>query len=141
MKKLAFIFITLTFLPLMSLAETVSPGSSEQCSRLVKECFAAEGNEQTNCFFSSSTHPFCEGTEIGKLSYKRWSLSPDSPALQQGAPSLLGPQMLDNACVANCDSALVAAMIEGPISRNQIEISRACYDKCVSSEQEKLPTP
>lgn len=139
----AFSLLTFTALPLTVLAqEQIAPVvPNAQCGQLVKECFATNKAEQTDCFFSASTHPFCQGTDLGQLVHERWVLSPDSHAKQAGTLSLLGPQIVDQSCVSNCDSEFVGALISGAPTAIQIEKSRSCYNSCSKAEVQPMPLP
>jgi hypothetical protein len=54
-----------------------SDKESVQCISLIRECFSYHGFNRSNCFFTSATHPFCQGSELGSLAYRRWVLSPN----------------------------------------------------------------
>ncbi|MCB0332870.1 MAG: hypothetical protein KDD55_05175 [Bdellovibrionales bacterium] len=86
--------------------------ASPQCAQLVKECFANEGTDRSNCLFSAAKHPFCEGTALGKLTYRRWMMSPVRPAGEETAPGFLGPQLVDQNCLTNFDNTLLSKLIQ-----------------------------
>jgi hypothetical protein len=46
-----------------------------KCASLMKECLISDENLRTNCLFAVSKHPFCEGSSLGTLTYRRWQLS------------------------------------------------------------------
>ena len=106
------------------------PGTFKQCAQLVKECFAQNGIERSNCWYASAHHPFCDGSKLGALIDKRWAL--DSSSIDEGhdSPSLLGPQFVDQACVANCDNVFLGTLINGDESAAHIRQIDSCFDSC-----------
>ena len=86
--SLKIYYETLAFalvLPLQLLAahndsQVTQSGEKEsvQCVSLMRECFSYHGYNRSNCFFTTATHPFCDGSELGSLAYRRWVLSPGS---------------------------------------------------------------
>ncbi len=126
MKNISVLFVTTLLLASSAFAIN---GSDLQCSYLIKECFAYKENAQrNNCFFSAGKHAFCEGTQLGKLSISRWSLS--SGSTPQGAPALLGASVVDQQCLANCDNQWLGKLINGSIKNSDNKNIELCYEGC-----------
>ncbi|MCB0352929.1 MAG: hypothetical protein KDD64_05365 [Bdellovibrionales bacterium] len=89
-----------------------TPEPTKQCAQLVKDCFSAEDKDRSNCFFSASRHPFCEGTSLGKVTYQRWIMSPYHTGIDQDAPGFLGPRLVDKECLANFDSQFMGKLLD-----------------------------
>ncbi len=104
----------------------------KQCAELLKECFARTGFERSNCLFSSSKHPFCEGTQLGALGWKRFQMSSTRPAGMESQPGIMGPQLIDQQCIAQFDNQLLASLIEGSYSESALEGFDAKLSECVS---------
>lgn len=111
-----------------------------QCAELVKECFGYQQTERTNCFFSASTHPFCEGTELGKLTQKRWSMSPIKLP-NQDVPGFLGPQLVDGECISGFDNKWFSQMVDGALSSEQLTQLDTTLDACKKKDAPSLPRP
>ena len=101
--------ISVLFISSTALADkTIKAAPQEpiaQCATLVEACFAQSGIDQTNCFYSSAKHPFCEGTTLGKLTYKRWAMSPMKFPGNEEPPAFLGEQLVDADCISNFDTS------------------------------------
>ena len=110
--------------------------TASQCPGLVKECFQKKGVAQANCFYSSWTHPFCEGAELGKVIQKRWSLSTDVPVSEE-ALGLMGPALTDRKCVENCDNQWYADILQDKIASPDIEGANSCYTACRRNETDR----
>ena len=93
---------------------TSPPEPLAQCARLVNECFGDnEESETANCLFSSAKHPFCKGTSLGRITYQRWLMSPVRVGgIEEGAPSFLGPKLVDQECLKNFDTFFVSSLVK-----------------------------
>lgn len=125
---------------LADISNTVEIQFDSQCAGLVKECFAYDTNERANCFYSSSTHPFCEGTALGKLAYKRWSMSPVKLPMHD-APGLLGPQLIDGECISSFDNQWFGRIVDTSLSSDQLQKLESTLDSCKKKELPSLPRP
>lgn len=107
--------------PSVSFAKPTDSSTYTQCAELVKECFSNNGSERLSCFYSTAKHPFCEGSELGKLTFMRWSMGPSQGGTED-APGLFGPQLVDEKCLLNFDNEWSASLIKGgPISPDSIK--------------------
>jgi len=112
-----------------------------ECAELVEECFGYKENERANCFYSAATHPFCEGTDLGKLTYKRWSMSPVKLPGQVDAPAFLGPQLIDGSCIANFDNQWFGKIVDNKVSKEDITSLQSSLDNCRKESPAELPRP
>lgn len=108
--------------------ESADNGSAEQCSQMVKECFSSNGIQRSNCFYTSAKHPFCEGTDVGNLVYKRWSLSANSTIDGSTPPGLLGPSVYDEQCIEACDTQWLSTLVKGEYTATKG--TDACLNSC-----------
>jgi hypothetical protein len=106
-----------SFLSLVAATSCRASENADQCTDLVKECFAYSGQERDTCFRASAEHTFCAGTEIGSLADKRGQFSLLNPDNGDIGPSFLGTQLIDRACLANFDNAWSGSLIKGAPSR------------------------
>ena len=113
----------------------------EQCAELVKECFAESEMEQSNCFFSSAKHPFCEGTALGDVVLKRWSLSPEKSNVLEAPPALLGPQIIDGQCLKNFDAKFSDILIRDDLTEATIKQTDKNLENCKKDVSNQLTRP
>lgn len=125
-------------------AQNPQPAEHEdkQCISLVRECFSYHGFNRSNCFFTSATHPFCEGSELGALAYRRWVLSPNEPVRRRqdaaqaeqnqetAAQAFLGPQVVDPACIDATDDRLASSLRIDSISVDTVRRLAAGLEAC-----------
>jgi hypothetical protein len=57
--------------------DTVLDSVVPKCAYLIKECLVKDQNIPTDCLFAVANHPFCEGSMLGNISFRRWQLSGD----------------------------------------------------------------
>ena len=122
-------------------ADLPPKGTIKQCSQLVKECYAKDGSERSQCFAATAQHPFCSGSPLGKIVDKRWTLDSSNPNSLSEAPALLGPQQVDHACVLNCDNQLLSVIIDGVESRDEFKRVNSCYDSCLKGNSLEILRP
>lgn len=120
---------------------SIANESAPQCAELVKECFASDGVERSNCFFSSAKHPFCEGTALGKLTYKRWIMSPVRPGGPEAAPEFLGPQLVDQLCLSNFDNTWMSKLIDPESLAQSVTGLEKELSKCTKEISDSLTRP
>ena len=113
----------------------------DQCAELVKECFVESEVEQSNCFFSSASHPFCEGTKLGDLVLKRWTLSPEKSSVIEAPPGLLGPQVINGECLKNFDAKFSGMLIGGELTEDSITQTDAELENCKKNVSDQLSRP
>lgn len=143
MKKLvAIALLTLTTASLV-IAETTENQNlepSEQCAALLKECLMKSFEERTNCFFSSAKHPFCDGTALGRLSYDRWSMSPNRPNIDDSA-AFLGPRLIDQACLTKFDEEWAAELQKNSSTDRALGALTTKLDGCTKKITMELMHP
>ena len=105
-------------------------GAVKQCAELIRDCFARSDSDLSNCFYSAAKHPFCEGSDLGKLAYKRWSMSPSQGGNENAPPAFLGPQLVDRECLSNFDNQWSSELIRGGISKDTLKKLEAKIDSC-----------
>lgn len=118
-----------------------STGSQMQCAELIKECFSSSGVQRTNCFYTSAKHPFCEGTEVGKLSFKRWTIGANTSIDGTMPPGLLGPSMYNEQCLSNCDTKWLSELVPGDSNPKSLENMNQCYDNCKEKKSLEILRP
>ena len=111
----------------------------------MRECFSYHGYNRSNCFFTTATHPFCDGSELGSLAYRRWVLSPGSESAKENSagetiiPSghsetavqaFLGPQIVDRACIEKTDELLQSSLRIDSIAPDTIRKIAAGLEGC-----------
>lgn len=116
-----------------------------QCISLIRECFSYHGFNRSNCFFTSATHPFCQGSELGSLAYRRWVLAPSEQGTskeaaeamaqnqidqQSSAQAFLGPQVVDPSCIKRSDEALESNLRIDTISIETVRKLTESLEKC-----------
>lgn len=141
MGKVIFICFFAAGILLQSLAAFALDGSNDsraKCGELIGECFGYDDPERGNCFYASATHPFCQATPLGDLSYNRWSLSPTK---EPGPPALLGPQLVDGTCISNFDSEWFGNLTAKHYSDELVEALAAKLESCKQKEPVELPRP
>ncbi len=126
-------------------APPTSDKESLQCISLIRECFSYHGFNRSNCFFTSATHPFCHGSELGSLAYRRWVLAPNEQGTnkeaaeamaqnqldqQSSAQAFLGPQVVDTACIKRTDEALESNLRIDSISIETVRKLTESLEKC-----------
>ena len=115
--------------------------SLPQCVDLVKECYRLQDTHRENCFFTVAKHPFCEGSSLGDLAYQRWAMSPNKPAGLEDAPALLGPQLIDQQCLANFDSNWSGQLLQGTIDDSKLKQLSDNLKTCRREVSIELPRP
>ncbi len=144
-KSLIILFSTLILLHAQAYAEILKPIIPEptlnQCAELLKECHAKGDQERVNCFYSSAKHPFCEGSELGKLAYKRWIMSPVRNGGLQSAPALLGPAIIDQECLKSFDSLWLSKLIVPSTLSTSMTTLNSSLSKCTKELSEQLTRP
>lgn len=120
---------------------SISDAPLLQCSELVKECFTKSDLHRTNCFFSSAKHPFCEGTSLGKLTYKRWAMSPVHPSADEAPPAFLGPRLVDHECLGKFDNQLSGILIGGNPLDEAFDKLNSNLDGCTKKLSNEMMRP
>ncbi len=116
-------------------------GSKVQCAEMIKECFSSSGVARTNCFYTSAKHPFCEGTEVGKLSYKRWTIGANTQVDGNNPPGLLGPNFYDEKCISNCDTKWLSELVPNDLTTDSINGVGSCFDSCKKDNSLEILRP
>lgn len=115
---------------------------SDACSRIVRDCFSSEAGKQSSCLFNASQHPFCEGTTVGKLSYRRWAMDPmKAPGVPEDAAAFLGPQLIDQECLKKFDNAFFTSLIEGSPQVGTLSALDADLKRCAKNPETDLSRP
>jgi hypothetical protein len=112
-------------------ARVADPAKEKACVDVVRNCFARAGQDRSSCFYSSSRNVQCEGTDTGRLSYKRWALDPVPAGNAEPPPAFMGPRLVDQECVSNFDNRWSSMLIksdEAVASTPQLEAQlESCY--------------
>lgn len=108
-----------------------------QCASLIRECFSYENVQRTNCFYSSATHPFCEGSELGALSSRRWVLSPNA-GQNSSVHGFTGPQLIDKECIAKFDRRMKETLEQEPLGSDSIRQLASLIEECKKDLQLEL---
>ena len=137
--------ICIGFFTSVAFADTTSKETAQepitQCGSLVEPCFAQSGVDQANCFYSAAKHPFCEGTKIGKLTYKRWAMSPMKFPGNEKPPAFLGDQLVDADCIASFDTQWSSQIINSEVSVDSLNALETELDKCTKKLPDELLRP
>ncbi|MCB0338533.1 MAG: hypothetical protein KDD53_02965 [Bdellovibrionales bacterium] len=132
--RLTLLVLLLVSVPFTSLAQEGPAGDKlatyEQCAPLLKECFTESGIKKTNCFYSTAKHPFCEGSQLGELAFKRWSLAADTTVGGQTPPGLLGPSLYDEKCISGCDIKWIGNLVAKKDPSQSMSEVQSCLDSC-----------
>ncbi|MCB0335097.1 MAG: hypothetical protein KDD62_02290 [Bdellovibrionales bacterium] len=116
-------------------------GSLPQCREVVKSCFVSSDDEKSKCFFSASKHPFCEGSELGSLVFKRWAMVPHKIEGIQAPPALLGPQLVDKTCIGEFEDKLSATLQQNDIPTDSMNSLNTFLDSCSREVSDRLARP
>lgn len=135
-----FTYIATTLLCCVTMAHNAA-AESAQCTDLVKECFAYSGAARDNCFVTVAKHPFCRDSEASHLSARRAELSAILPNDAESGPSLLGPQLMDRACVSNFDNAWLSALVKGALSPETYATLRQSLEACARTSASDMMRP
>lgn len=136
--------VSLLCLPSLLSAENNRNGisqSTQQCAASLQECFAMEGTAQANCLYSVSRHPFCHGTQLGRLIFKRWAISPFRLAETNDVTALNSSQRANQHCFAETDSFWAASISGGQLTEEILSSIGARLDACLEATQLQLPRP
>ena len=140
MKSTVLLFVASVFITSQALAEN-SPNYNEQCANIVKECFASSQADSSSCFFTASRHPFCDGTELGKLTNQRWAMSPNKPGGMEAAPAFLGPRLIDGECLKNFDAEWTSALVKDDLTNKRISELTESLQGCARDVSNELMRP
>lgn len=127
--------------PLFAKRRDGSELSDNHCNEMIKECFSLSGDNKLSCFYTAGKHAFCEGSDLGKLSLKRWSYGPTENGGQEEAPAFLGPQLVDQTCIANFDNQWSGLLVNGVLSTEITRVLSSSLDKCKRSISNELMRP
>jgi hypothetical protein len=112
-------------------------GDVAQCVSLVRECFSYHGYNRSNCFFTAATHPFCEGSDLGSLAYRRWVLSPSTAGSEgpsQGdeasTRASFGTQIIDRKCIDSVDEFFQSSIRISTIPADTIQAISTKLEGC-----------
>lgn len=140
MKRIFFMcLVALGFLfPLTSHSEAFLPHEEfepfPQCRALVQDCLLEGEPKRTNCFFSSGMHPFCAGTDLGKLSIKRFQIGNIDTSMAHDSGAVESGQLVDRECIARFDTNLLSRLVPGDVSGSKVELLREELSKCQITE-------
>lgn len=144
-----FLFITTIFLLLcfsVSVNAEVPPsqvsrGDSSDCIELIRDCLMFNGLEKNNCLFTASTHPHCEKSPVGKITYKRWVLSPIPFKDKEVPSSLLGPTSVSKTCIDKFDNDWAELLRNGKVQDDDIKRFDRLIESCKLPADITLPKP
>jgi hypothetical protein len=115
-----------------------SAAASNTCEELVTACFVSAPEARDECIQTSSTTEVCETSPIHTLVMKRAQFAPTNTLSQEG-PAFLGPQIVDQRCVAQFDTAWSAALVNGSTSKDSVASLSAALDRCARVDIPALP--
>ncbi|MBX7138360.1 MAG: hypothetical protein K1X83_10275 [Oligoflexia bacterium] len=142
MRQIALVLLTLVVAQSVAHAATRKDALRPSCVEQVQDCFGSSGNQRAECFYAAATSPGCETTALGKLTYKRWAMSPIRLPGHEAAPAFLGPQLVDGACIENFDSQMYGALNEGALTADVAKNLDAKLDQCKQLDQDfEIPRP
>ena len=145
--KYIWAFSIVALLPIASYGEAVakkltSVQQGRECVKLISECFASAGDDRSNCFLSSAKAKSCDETPLGKLTLRRWAMSPSQEfAGREAPPAFLGPQLVDKVCISNFDNEWSSALIQGQVSLDAIKQLETKLSGCVQEAPGNLLRP
>lgn len=138
---LGMVTLTLCITTQLRAEETTSSGTITQCSKLIKECFAQDPSKRNECFFASYKHPFCEGSSLGKLSYKRWAMTPSRSGNVNQPPGFLGPQIVNHNCISKFDTKWSIHLLGDKISEEDVARFSNILDQCKRDITDEIVRP
>jgi hypothetical protein len=118
-----------------------SAAESTQCTELVKECFAYTEAARDNCFVTVSKHAFCRDSDTSRLASRRAEFSALLPDESESGPSLVGPQLVDRACVTNFDNAWLSSLVQGTPSPEAYTVLRQTLESCARASASDMMRP
>lgn len=126
-----------------TVAVLLAPNAQAQsaCEQVVKSCFAENGLQRANCFYTAAKDKDCTKTELGKLTYRRWSLSSNTTISGDTPPGLLGPSMYDDACLVNCDNRWLSHLLAETLNAGVIKQLDACFNECTKGSALEILRP
>jgi hypothetical protein len=104
--------------------------SDTRCSDFIKECFAYADAQLSDCFHAAARNSSCDGTALGELAMKRWTMSPVRNPSLDTSPALLGPKVVDGDCIGNFDNNWSGALVKGDTSRESVQSLDEALDAC-----------
>ena len=146
MSLLALLSVCALFACSIAEADSCNSGEQEatsqkQCAALIEECFAHADPGRSECYYSASKHPFCEGSTLGMLAIKRWSMGPDRAHGEANPLALMGPRLVDRECLANFDSRWSAHLLENDYSEQTASQLSETLNGCARELSIELTRP
>jgi hypothetical protein len=130
-------------LPMALLASTIAPGAaaaaSSTCGDLITACLVSATEDRDACIQTAAVSSTCERSNIYNLVAKRAQFSVVKPLSQEEGPAFLGPQIVDRRCVAQFDTAWLAALLNDSSSQDSTSSLHANLDECAKAEVPTLP--
>ena len=113
----------------------------KKCGGQIEECFAQSGPERSNCFNRAAESKSCTGTLEGKLAYRRWAMSPVKIPGYDTAPAFMGPQLIDQDCLAKFDNQWSGSLVKGDYSADKVTQLETNLDGCKKEITNDLVRP
>jgi hypothetical protein len=129
------LFVALTLNGILCTDSVANPST---CEELVTECFVAAPEVRDGCIQTASATAECERSSIHTLVSKRAQFAPIKDLPHDG-PAFLGPQIVDQRCLAQFDTRWSAALVNGTFSRESLSSLSAALDQCAKAEVPALP--
>ena len=104
-----------------------APAALTPCLELIKKCFMRAGSEKAACFYSAAIDPACSENDSGRLAAKRAALD---PRRGDNTSDALGPQLVDQQCLANFDAQWSSMLLKMAISSAALETLDASLERC-----------
>lgn len=112
-----------------------------QCLDRIRECFGYSGSQRSQCFYACANHSPCTGTTAGRLSLKRWALTPNNVPEADPTHGFSGPQMVDRECLANFDNQWSSELIKGRMSGDDFARLENKLEACRHSPANEILRP
>lgn len=141
MKLFIWAAIACLYFSSVASAENRFPRDEKACIQVIKGCFAMADEDRTHCFYNGAKNSVCQGTELGRLSFKRWSMSPSRVGGEDAPSAFLGPQLIDQSCLEKFDSQLSSELIRGSLAKERAKNFDSLLDSCKRDTSLELLRP
>lgn len=135
---LSFASILVASLITGTLLASDAAAASSTCEDLITTCFVSAPEDRDECIQTASAASVCETASIHALVMKRAQFATIKQVPQEG-PAFLGPQIIDQRCLAQFDTTWSAALVNGSISNESLASLSTTLDTCAKGEARGLP--
>lgn len=132
-------YLTLTSALIATMLLSIdSAAASSTCEELITTCFVSSPEDRTECIQTAAATSICETSALHPLVSKRAQFATIKDVPQEG-PAFLGPQFVDQRCLARFDATWSAALVNGGLSRESLSSLSAALDECAKADAPALP--